>query len=242
MPRSSDDGSAVTVLVPAAGRGTRLGGERKQLRSLGGLPLVVQTLRAFEAHPAVDHLVVAAPADDVRTTAERLEAAALHKLVAVVPGGASRQASVGHALRAAPTTTSVVLVHDAVRPFVPHACIGAVVDAVRAHGAAALAVPLADTLRTSDGEAFGETVPRAGLYRMQTPQGFRRNWLEAAHAAAARADDAPPATDDVALVQRLGHRVRLVPGDARNFKVTTPGDWTLAQALWPLWTKAARRT
>ena len=129
-----------------------------------------------------------------------------------------------------------MLVHDAVRPFVQAREIGRVIQAARTHGAAALAMPVADTLRTVSEDTFEETVPRLGLYRMQTPQGFRRAWLEEAHRAAVRADDAP-ATDDVGLVQRTGRTVRLVRGSRRNFKITTKGDWHLAQQLWEPWTE-----
>lgn len=223
----------VAVLVPAAGRGARLGGTRKQFRTLGGQPLLIQTLRAFERHAAVDHLVVAAPPDRVRETSDALQAAGLTKLMAVVGGGDSRQASVRLALRAVPADVAVVLVHDAVRPFVTSTAIEAVIDAVRQRGAAALAVPVADTLRRGIDDTFEETVPRTGLYRMQTPQGARRALFEAAHRQAAR--DGLGATDDVELVQQLGHDVHIVPGSARNFKITTPEDWTLAQQLWPHW-------
>lgn len=225
----------VAVLLPAAGRGTRLGGKRKQFRTLGGKPLLVQTVSVFERHPAITHIIIAAPSDDVDAVSDRLRAEGMTKLSAVVSGGDARAASVRHALRAVPRSIDTVLVHDAVRPFLPPSALQDVVTAVHAHGAAALAIPVADTLRrgTPDG-AFGETVPRDGLYRMQTPQGFRRTWLTDAHRAAARAD-APPATDDVDLVQRIGHPVQIVEGTPRNFKITTPGDWTLAQQLWPDW-------
>lgn len=227
---SPDERSEVVVLIPAAGRGTRLGGERKQFRTLGGAPLLVQTLRVFGRHPGVGALVVAAPAEHVAAVEDDLRAAALDASVTVTAGGASRQASVRAALEAAPETTEVVLVHDAVRAFVPPDGITAVIAAVRAHGAAALAVPVADTLRRGGSGCFEDTVPRAGLYRMQTPQGFRRAWLAEAHAKAAA--DGYAATDDVDLVQRLGHAVRIVEGDARNIKITTPADWALAQMLW----------
>ncbi|WP_022834437.1 2-C-methyl-D-erythritol 4-phosphate cytidylyltransferase [Salisaeta longa] len=222
----------VAVLVPAAGRGTRLGGPRKQFRMLGDAPLLVQTLRAFDRHPAVGHLIVAVPSTDVQATTDRLQEAALHKLSAVVSGGASRQASVAHALRAVPSPVEVVLVHDAVRPFIRPNYIEAVIEASRTHGAAALAVPVADTLRRGADGTFQDTVPRDGLYRMQTPQGFRRAWLERAHQAPA---PEAPRTDDVGLVQAQGHTVHIVEGSARNFKVTTPSDWALAQQLWPHW-------
>lgn len=238
----ADDANEVAVLVPAAGQGTRLGGRRKQFRQLGGQALLVQTLRAFERSRHVGHLIVASPEDEVRHVSDQLLAAGLTKMTAVVSGGDSRQESVRNALRAVPAPVEVVLVHDAVRPFVTRSQIGDIVGAVREYGAASLAIPVADTLRRADRSAdrsatkaalqtFADTVDRSGLWRMQTPQGFRRAWLENAHAT----DDNPPATDDVELVQRLGHDVRLVRGDRHNFKITTPGDWQFATTLWPEW-------
>lgn len=229
-----EDPNEVAVLVPAAGEGRRLGGPRKQFRTLGDRPLLVQVLRVFEQHPAVGHLVVAVPETYVQEVTDRLQAAGLSTLSVVVSGGESRQASVRNTLRAAPAPVEIVLVHDAVRPFVQARQVTQVIKATRAYGAASLAMPVADTLREASGEVFGETVPRKELYRMQTPQGFRRAWLEEAHRAAARADEAP-ATDDVGLVQRVNRSVYLVRGDRRNFKITTDGDWELAQQLWTGW-------
>ena len=220
----------VAVLVPAAGQGTRLGGPRKQFRRLGQRPLLVQTLRIFEEHPDVDHIFVAAPAEAVGPLNTELQHAALTKLEAVVPGGATRQASVAAALRVVPSLVDVVLVHDAVRPFVAPHHVAGVVQAVREYGAAALAIPVADTLRIAVGHHFGETIPRESLYRMQTPQGFRRDWFEAAHVAAEQAGYF--ATDDVDLVQRLGRPVRIVVGSPENVKITTPADWKFAQRFW----------
>lgn len=228
------------MLVPAAGEGSRLGGPRKQFRTLGGRPLLVQVLLVFERHPDVGHLVVAVPEDHVQEVSERLQAEGLGKLTAVVSGGDSRQSSVRHALRAVPAPVEVVLVHDAVRPFVEADEVQSVIASVRAHGAASLAMPVADTLRHAADDVFGETVPRRDLYRMQTPQGFRRAWLEEAHRAAQQ-NDGQPATDDVGLVQRLGRDVHLVQGRRRNFKITTAGDWEMAQQLWSAWVEASSR-
>ena len=226
--------NAVAVLVPAAGDGTRLGGTRKQFRLLGNRPLLVQTLLAFERHPAVGHLIVAAPPASVSEVSTRLQSEGLTKLTAVVRGGDSRQASVRHALRAVPAPVEWVLVHDAVRPFLAADVLHTLLRTIRAEGAAALAVSVADTLRHAEGGVFDTTVPRDDLFRMQTPQGFRRAWLEEAHRHAA--ENSTTATDDVELVQQSGHTVRLVEGRPHNFKITTPGDWTLAQQLWPAWT------
>jgi 2-C-methyl-D-erythritol 4-phosphate cytidylyltransferase len=228
-----------------------MGGDtRKQYRELGGETLLVRTLNALEQCESVGHLIVAVPGRDLPSVTDRLQAAQLRKLTAVVEGGRTRQDSVRNALRAVPKPVRVVLVHDGVRPFIPSDRVDEVVKAVRATGAASLAVPVADTLRRghteeadarppnessadalSDGAMrFGETVDRDSLFRMQTPQGFRRDWLEKAHRVARK--DGVVATDDVELVQRLGYNVTCVKGSAYNIKITTPSDWVLAQALW----------
>lgn len=223
----------IAVVVPAAGSGSRMGGEAKQRRPLGGAPVVVQTLRAFARHPAVGPLVVVVPPFDLEPFRWMLDEYGV--TAAVTTGGATRQASVARGLAALPEKTDLVLVHDAVRPFVSAAQITAVVEAARAEGAAALAVPVADTLRRAEGGAFGATVEREGLWRMQTPQAARLDWLREAHDSAAR--DGFTGTDEVALLQRAGRRVRLVAGDMRNLKLTHPADWALAEALWEQWEK-----
>lgn len=227
----------VAVLIPAAGDGSRLGGRRKQFRGLGDRPLLIQTVFAFERHPKVGPIVVTAPPeeDGLREAREMLYAAGLKSVTAVVPGGTSRQASVRRAVRAVPASADVVLVHDAVRPFVSEAAITRVIAAVRREGAAALAIPVVDTLRRGRNGRFEQTVARDGLYHMQTPQGFRRDWLEEAHRRAAEGN--VTATDDVELVQRIGRAVHIVSGSAHNFKITTAEDWALAQRIWPAWTK-----
>ena len=221
----------VAVVIPAAGSGARMGGVPKQLRMLGDAPVLVQTLRAF-AHAGITRRVVAAAPGEVGVTDALLQSYGVE--AAVVAGGATRQASVGHALDAV-EEAGLVLVHDAVRPFIALDRIAAVVEAAREVGAAALAVPVADTLRRADGAPldFGETVDRAGLWRMQTPQAARLSTLRASHAAASA--DGFVGTDEVEVMQRAGHRVRLVEGDARNLKLTHPPDWSLAEALWPRW-------
>ncbi len=227
------EAGTVAVLIPAAGQGTRLGGNRKQFRRLGGEPLLVQTLRVFERHSEIDYLLVAAPAEATEALEAELRRVGLSKLFAVVAGGATRQASVHAALAAVPTGVDVVLVHDAVRPFAEAGHLSAVIRAVRTDGAAALALPVVDTMRYGVEACFGDTAPRTGLFRMQTPQGFRRDWFEEAHAQASR--QPIEATDDVELVQRIGRPVQIIEGSPRNIKITTPEDWALAQLLWPYW-------
>ena len=220
------------VVVPAAGSGRRMGGAPKQFRPLGGAPVLVQTLRAFARHPEVGPLVVVAPADAVGRARSHLDA---HGVAAtVVAGGATRQTSVRAGLAALPAHVDLVLVHDAVRPFVSAALVSRVVEAARASGAAAPAVPVADTLRRGEGGTFGATVPRDGLWAMQTPQAARRDTLEAAYSEA----DGLVATDEVGVLERAGVAVTIVEGDARNVKLTRREDWALALALWADWSGA----
>jgi len=217
----------VALVVPAAGQGSRMGGTPKQFRLLGGSPVLLQTLRVFDRHPRVGSMIIAVAETEVEGIRKLLGEAGLRARVQVVAGGETRQASVHAALKAVPVDVEFVLVHDAVRPFVPTSVIEEVIASAQAHGAAVPAVPVADTLRRAEGGVFGETVPREGLYLVQTPQGFRRALLEDAYARAT-----VEVTDDAALVQALGHPIRLVVGDRANVKLTTPDDWALAEALW----------
>ncbi len=213
--------------MPAGGAGVRMGdGPAKQFRALGDAPVVVQTLRALLSCADVAHAIVAAPTADVAATSRLV---AEHGVAAtVVAGGKSRGASVRLAMEALPPAVGIVLVHDAVRPFVRAALVARVAEAVRLHGAAAAAVPVADTLRRASDGAFGATVDRDGLWAMQTPQGARRDWLVAAYARCG--DDA--ATDEAGLLLAAGYEVHVVEGDARNLKLTRPSDAALAEALW----------
>ena len=224
-------GGAVGVVLPAGGAGRRMGGDvPKQFRALGGAPVLVQTLRAFARHEAVGPAVAVVPAGEEAETGRLLREHGAE--ATVVAGGPTRQASVANGVAALPPGVGLVLVHDAVRPFVAGAVIARVVGAAREGGAAAAAVPVADTLRRGGaGPLFGETVDRAGLWAMQTPQAARRDWLTRAAANAGRA----VATDEVGLLQAAGYPVRIVEGDARNVKLTRPSDWALAEALWPTW-------
>lgn len=147
------------------------------------------------------------------------------KIAAWCEGGRERQDSVARGLHALPEGTTLVAIHDCARAMVTPELIDRVVADALQHGAAIAAVPMADTLKRGALGVVETTVPRQGLWCAQTPQAFRREWIEAAHAAAAH-----HATDDAALVEALGHRVHLTPGDPLNFKVTTPHDLELAEA------------
>ena len=221
------------VILPAAGMGTRLGGQPKQYRLLGGEPLLLRTFAVFDRHPRIDEIIIVVRKGDeeeIRALFVDIEA---QSRVQVVAGGASRQASVFAGLSTLSADIEHVLVHDAVRPFVTPENITSVLNAIASSGAAALAVPVADTLRKGAGTHFGDTVSRKNMYRMQTPQGGRKALMLDAHQLAMGATY--DATDDVDLIQRAGHPVEILEGHSLNMKVTTPADWQLAQWIWPFW-------
>jgi len=216
----------VAVLVPAAGSGTRLGpGAPKALRLLGGESLLVHAVRRISRAPSVGAIVVAAPPDEVAAVRAMLAPVAP---VTVVAGGAHRQASVGAALAAVPPRLPIVLVHDAARALAPADLFETVAAAVRAGADAVIPVlPVVDTIKeVGPDDAVRGTVDRAPLRAVQTPQGFRRQVLAAAHAAAI-----DPLTDDAGLVEKQGVRVTCVPGSDHALKITRPFDLLLAEHL-----------
>lgn len=216
----------VAVLVPAAGAGVRLGpGRPKALRLLAGEPLLVHAVRRLAAAPSVHSIVVAAPVAELDAVRTLLAPVAP---VTVVPGGAERQSSVAAALAAVPAGPEIILVHDAARALTPPALVESVAAAVRAgHDAVIPVLPVVDTIKQvdADGVVLG-TVDRTVLRAVQTPQGFRRAVLSAAHAAAADA-----LTDDAGLVERQGVPVYSVPGSEHALKITRPFDLALAEHL-----------
>jgi 2-C-methyl-D-erythritol 4-phosphate cytidylyltransferase len=213
---------SMAVLVPAGGLGTRLGGRTpKQFLQVGGATILARTLTHFVRHPSVRAIVVAAPAEHLART-RRLVARSGRHPVEVVAGGATRQESVWQALQAVPGDVDVVLVHDAVRPFIDRRLIDAVVAAAVAHGAAICALPIAETVKRVRDAVVETTLDRSGLWAVQTPQAFRAALLREAHDKARR--EGVVATDDAMLVEWLGQPVRVVPGLAGNVKITTPED------------------
>lgn len=224
MSASARPRGDVAALVAAAGSGEQLGpGVPKALRHLGGAPLLAHCVRRLLAAPCVGGVVVAAPPSDVDFVAGLLGPA-----VTVIPGGATRQESVARALAAVPPRFEIVLVHEAARALAPPSLVETVAAAVRAgHDAVIPVLPVVDTVKqvSPAGTVVG-TVDRSALRLVQTPQGFRRSVLVAAHQAAV-----DPLTDDAALVGRLGLDVHVVPGSEHALKITRPVDLRVAEAL-----------
>lgn len=211
MPAADPDASPVVwAVVVAAGGGNRFGGA-KQYAPLAGRRVLDWSVDA--ARSVAQGVVLVVPPDDVAEEASG---------DAVVPGGATRSASVRAGLAAVPTDADVVVVHDGARPLASHALFRAVVDAVLTGADAA--VPVVDVIDTMT-DAHGVPVDRGALRAVQTPQGFRASSLRAVHTSA------PEATDDASLVVAAGGRLRPVQGERWNLKITEPDDLVVAEAL-----------
>ena len=234
----------VFVIIPAAGLGTRMApasgrtrkeSPSKQFKELGGVPILVRTLRKFVATPAVYEIVIALRKDEIspfRNQLEKQYPEILKKRLQLVEGGEHRQNSVANAMaKIVADPAGLILVHDAVRPFVTPEIITDVIAAAQKHGAAIAGWPAVDTVkqvdRTADGAGIKATIPRAGVVMAQTPQGFRYDILKKAFDDAAA--DGFLGTDEASLIERAGLPVAVVMGSARNIKITTPADMELAE-------------
>src|SRR5260370_17610357 len=234
----------VIVIIPAAGLGTRMatpGGKgrkvapTKQFAELDGTPILVHTLRRFAKSPDITEILVALRQTEIALFRARLEKEApelLAKKTVLLEGGEHRQQSVANALAAVSASAEdIVLVHDAVRPFVTEEMINEVITAASKYGAAIAGVPALDTVkqveRTAEGALIRATIPRERIVMAQTPQGFRYSVLKKAFDEAT-ADDFV-GTDEASLVERSGHQVAVLMGSPLNIQITTPADLELAE-------------
>ncbi len=204
----------------------------KQFLALGGQPLVLHALRVLQASPVLDEIVLAVPPNEMEYVLSQVVAAhGFTKVHKVVPGGHERQDSVRHALEALNDEVEIVLIHDAVRPFLTARMVEEVVAVARAKGAAIIALPMKDTVKQVNPDRVIErTIDRRPLWLAQTPQAFRRDWLLAAHRKAHA--EGVHATDDAYLVEWAGHPVSVVEGSGENIKVTRPEDLIIGEAIW----------
>ena len=218
------------AVIVAAGEGRRMRGREKLFYPLGGDPLLALTLAAFQDHPGIGEIVlVGGERVRNRLTEEWRERYGLAKVTGAVPGGRRRQDSVYKGLGAFGTVPELVLIHDGDRPFVSRAVISAVLAAASGGGAIA-AVAVKDTVKRVDGEGvITDTPDRRELKLAQTPQGFPFATILDAHERARR--EGREVTDDAALAEWAGLRVRVVEGSYDNIKVTTPEDLVLAEAI-----------
>ena len=227
--------SRIAAILPAAGLGTRMGaGTPKQFLELGGEPLVIFTLRRLAACSAITDFILATRGEELTSLEDRVSKARLGRPARVVHGGDTRQQSVANALAQVAPETEIVLVHDAVRPFVTPAQIDRLIAEARARGAAILGIPAIDTVKEvkraslpEDVALITSTIPRERIVLAQTPQAFQYAVLREAFARA-KQDDVT-ASDEASLVERIGRDVFVVLGSERNLKITRPSDMDLAR-------------
>ena len=220
------------AIVVAAGKGTRLGGNRpKQFLELKGVPVIIHTLRQFDLCREIDELLVVLAAAETEHFPAFASTFGLQKPLRAVAGGATRAQSVQRGLAAA-GAAQIVAVHDGVRPFVTPAEIDEVVAAARASGAAILVAPVADTIKEIKDGRVVQTLPRSDLRRALTPQCFRFDILKRAYDQLAAVEaEGVEVTDDCMLVERLGIEIVAVEGSARNIKITREEDLVLGEAI-----------
>ncbi|MBI2150978.1 MAG: 2-C-methyl-D-erythritol 4-phosphate cytidylyltransferase [Acidobacteria bacterium] len=220
----------VGAIIAAAGFGRRMKTDRpKQLLELDGRPILLHTIAKFDACAAVDYVIVTAPRESVEEVRGLVASAGFKKPVSVIEGGERRQDSVAMGLERLQPGTTIVAVHDGVRPFVTAQEIDSVVRQAERNGAAILAVPIVDTVKQAEREFVESTLTREHLVLAQTPQVFRTEILKEAFDRARK--DEYYGTDESSLVERLGHPVAIVRGSERNIKITRPNDLTLARAF-----------
>lgn len=227
--------SRIAAILPAAGLGTRMGAETpKQFLDLDGIPIVLFTLRRLATCSQITDFIIATREEEIASLESRVADAHLGRPVRVVHGGDSRQESVANALAHIAAETEIILVHDAVRPLVPVELLDRLIAEARARGAAILGIPAIDTVKEvkraslpGDVALITGTIPRERIVLAQTPQVFRYGVLRDA-IQKARADGVS-ASDESALVERMGQDVYVVAGSERNLKITGPADLDLAR-------------
>jgi len=219
---------SVLAIIPAAGLGVRMGGGTpKQFLSLEGVPIFIHTLRKFTASEAIDDIILALRPEDMERVRADVDREHFSRSVQLVAGGATRQETVGRALAEAPPGTEIVVVHDAVRPFIDSAMIQRVVEAARKDGAAIPGIPSVDTVKQVERQLILGTIPRERIVLEQTPQAFRYAIIREAFDRATA--DGFNGTDESSLAERLGHNVTVLMGSDRNIKITKPSDLPLAR-------------
>jgi 2-C-methyl-D-erythritol 4-phosphate cytidylyltransferase len=225
----------ITAILPAAGLGTRMGAETpKQFLELDGVPIAVLSVRRIASCPLVTQIIVATRQDGIEKLEARLRQEKFKQPVQVIKGGDSRQESVAAALKLVSNDTELVLVHDAVRPFISIEHISRVIEEARHCKAAIVGIPAMDTVKEvkraslpEDVALITNTVPRERIVLAQTPQVFETRLLKEAFARAEA--DGVSASDEAGLVERLGHDVHVIHGSERNIKITKPSDMDLAR-------------
>ncbi len=218
------------ALIPAAGTSSRMKAYGNKLfADICGVPTIIRTLLAFEKSPWIDAIIIPTQSEFISEIENICKESRISKLLAVIPGGATRAESVLNGVRFAGNKFDLIAVHDAARPFVSQNTIELTANSAALYNAAAPAVPVKDTIKTAVGKIVTETLPRETLFAIQTPQIFDADLLWAAlHKSV---EENLPITDDCSAVEAIGMRVFLTDGDYFNIKITTPEDLIFAEAI-----------
>ncbi len=216
------------AVIVAAGSASRMGGIDKVMAPLGGEPMIVKTARAFQQCDAIKEIVIVTRQDLLIPVMDLCHA--FDKVKMVLVGGSSRQESVAKGLNALSDKVKLAAIHDGARPLVSWQVIDRTVRAANTYGAAAPGIPVKDTIKVVRGGIIAQTPDRSQLQAVQTPQVFDIDLLKAAMKKAE--EDGAQVTDDCSVVERIGMSVRMVEGDERNIKVTTPLDLKIAELFW----------
>lgn len=216
--------TGTSAIIPAAGKGRRFGKDfNKVFAEAAGKPIIAHTLAVFQASPSIDEIILVTGTEDLALCREIVERFGFDKVSAVVEGGERRQESVRNGLLHTRPESELIVIHDGARPLVTEEIIRDSVSAARLYGAAIAASPVTDTVKSVDADTFvAATLNRDELYAVQTPQTFRREVILEAHEKALMAN--VDATDDAALVELMGGKVKITPGSPENIKVTQPRD------------------
>jgi 2-C-methyl-D-erythritol 4-phosphate cytidylyltransferase len=220
------------AVIVAAGKGTRMNlDQNKQFINIAGIPVLARTISAFEECPDIDEIVIVINKNDlVYCKHEIVDRYGFKKIKSIAAGGEERHNSVYNGLSQLDTSCGIVLIHDGARPFVDQSSIERSIEAADEYGAACVAVKVKDTIKTSDAREFINGTPdRSRLWQAQTPQSFRYEIIMEAYKNAIK--EGWESTDDSALVERMGHHIKLVPGNYLNIKITTQEDLILAEAI-----------
>lgn len=219
----------VSAVIAAGGRGTRMGaGFNKVFMKLDGAEILLHTIRTFDESPFVDEIIAVTGTEDIEKVRELARKHKIKKLVCVTEGGATRRASVYNGIKQA--SGDIIAVHDGARCLISQKEIEDVITDCEKYGAAAVGVICKDTLKSADEDGFiSGTIDRSRTYQIQTPQVFKRDLILNAHKAAERDGFEP--TDDCALIEREGGKIKITPGSYDNIKITTPEDISVAERI-----------
>jgi len=221
----------ISAIIPSAGFGTRMGNVKKPYIELAGKPILAHTLEKFQQCQSVNNIIiVTAKGDEQRCANEIIESFNISKVIDIIAGGNTRQESVFNAIQKLIPDTDIVVIHDAVRPFLTEKMIIESIENASLYGSAIIAVPVKDTIKeANENKLVLKTLDRQKLWMIQTPQAFKYDIIKQAHIQAKNRNI--QATDDASLVEFIGLDVKLVMGSYDNIKITTPDDLVVAKTI-----------